>query len=249
MKNKEIILGLKFAFSYFSIIPIKFDNSVDLSKKEIINYLMFFLPFVGFVLSSISVLAFYFLQDLSYLAAIICAFFYMMLYGFIHTEAILDVVDALYAKHSGKDAYEVIKEPTIGAMGFLYALAFVCIKVAALVMLFLNQMYLEIIAIAIISRVSVLFMTKTNEFKSSFVSLMKSSFTSFKTAFVLYFIVCLLLLGFKVFWLFLVALLFTYIFSNFLKKNLGFLNGDALGFNLELTEIILFVTVCLLWLN
>ncbi|WP_164970056.1 adenosylcobinamide-GDP ribazoletransferase [Arcobacter sp. CECT 8983] len=247
--NKDLILGLKFAFSYFSIIPIKFDNSVDLSKKEIINYLMFFLPLVGAVLSLGACISFYFLEDLSYLGAIICAFLYMMFYGFIHTEAILDVVDALYAKHSGKDAYEVIKEPTIGAMGFLYALGFVCIKVAALVMLFLNQMYLEIIAIAIISRVSVQFMTKTNEFKSSFVGLMKNSFTSFKTAFALYFIVCLVLIGFKAFTLFFIALVFTFLFSLFLEKNLGFLNGDTLGFNLELTEIVLFITVCLFWLN
>ena len=246
--NKDLILGLKFAFSYFSIIPIKFDNNVDLSKKEIINYLMFFLPLVGAVLSLGACVAFYLLQDLSYLGAVICAFFYMMLYGFIHTEAILDVVDALYAKHSGKDAYEVIKEPTIGAMGFLYALGFVSIKVAALVMLFLNEMFLEIIAIAIVSRVSVQFMTKTNEFKSSFVNLMKDSFVSYKLSFGLCFIVCLFLLGFKAFVLFFMALIFTYFFSSFLEKNLGFLNGDALGFNLEFVEIILFISVCLLWL-
>ncbi len=33
----------------------------------------------------------------------------------------IDVVDAIYAKLGGKDSYKVIKEPTVGAMGVLYA--------------------------------------------------------------------------------------------------------------------------------
>lgn len=246
--NKDIILGLKFAFSYFSILPIKFDNSVDLSKKEIINYLIFFLPFVGAVLSFLTIISFNLLESLSWLAAIICAFLYMMLYGFIHTEAILDVVDALYAKHGGKDAYEIIKEPTIGAMGFLYALAFVSIKVAAISMLLLNDLFLELICIAIISRVSVQFLVKIKEFKSSFVGLMKESFKSFKISFLLYLLICFILIASKAFILFFIAFIVSFFFSLFLEKNLGFLNGDALGFNLEFVEIILLISVCLLWL-
>lgn len=246
--NKDIILGLKFAFSYFSILPIKFDNSVDLSKKEIINYLLFFLPFVGAVLSFLMVISFNLLESLSWLAAIVCAFLYMMLYGFIHTEAILDVVDALYAKHGGKDAYEIIKEPTIGAMGFLYALAFVSIKVAAISMLLLNDLFLELICIAIISRVSVQFLVKIKEFKSSFVGLMKESFKSFKISFLLYLLICFILIASKAFILFFITFIVSFFFSLFLEKNLGFLNGDALGFNLEFVEIILLISVCLLWL-
>jgi len=246
--NKDIILGLKFAFSYFSILPIKFDNSVDLSKKEIINYLIFFLPFVGAVLSFLTIVSFNLLESLTWLAAIICAFLYMMLYGFIHTEAILDVVDALYAKHGGKDAYEIIKEPTIGAMGFLYALAFVSIKVAAISMLLLNDLFLELICIAIISRVSVQFLVKIKEFKSSFVGLMKESFKSFKISFLLYLLICFILIASKTFILFSIAFIVSFFFSLFLEKNLGFLNGDALGFNLEFVEIILLISVCLLWL-
>jgi len=246
--NKDIILGLKFAFSYFSILPIKFDNSVDLSKKEIINYLIFFLPFVGAVLSFLTIVSFNLLESLTWLAAIICAFLYMMLYGFIHTEAILDVVDALYAKHGGKDAYEIIKEPTIGAMGFLYALAFVSIKVAAISMLLLNDLFLELICIAIISRVSVQFLVKIKEFKSSFVGLMKESFKSFKISFLLYLLICFILIASKAFILFSIAFIVSFFFSLFLEKNLGFLNGDALGFNLEFVEIILLISVCLLWL-
>ena len=32
-----------------------------------------------------------------------------------------------------------------------------------------------------------------------------------------------------------------------IKKNLGFLNGDALGMTLELTEILLFIAITILW--
>ncbi len=113
----SIYLGLKFVFSYFSIIPVKFKKDDDLSQKEVLNYTMFFLPLVGFVLGTITVVLYNFLDEVPILGAIIASCIYFVLYGFIHTEAVLDIVDAIYAKHSGKDAYKIIKEPTVGAIG------------------------------------------------------------------------------------------------------------------------------------
>lgn len=120
----NFILGFKFALSYFTILPVKFKEDDDLSKKEILSFMLFSLPLLGLILGFITLVLYHLLADLSWFGATICAVSYMILYGFIHTEAIIDVVDAIYAKHSGKDAYEVIKEPTIGAMGVLYAFAF-----------------------------------------------------------------------------------------------------------------------------
>ena len=62
-------------------------------------------------------------------SAFVCAVVYLALYGFIHTEAIIDVVDAWFASYSGKDAYKIMKESTIGAIGALYGVAFVLLKV------------------------------------------------------------------------------------------------------------------------
>ena len=106
----NFILGFKFALSYFTILPVKFKEDDDLSKKEILSFMLFSLPLLGLILGFITLVLYHFLADLSWFGATICAVSYIILYGFIHTEAIIDVVDAIYAKHSGKDAYEVIPD-------------------------------------------------------------------------------------------------------------------------------------------
>lgn len=242
-------LGLKFAFSYFSIIPMSFKKEDDLSHKKVLAYILFFLPLVGLVLGSLSATLFSFLESLTYLGAIIAACFYMLLYGFIHTEAIIDVVDASYAKHSGKDAYEVIKEPTIGAMGLLYSCIFTICKVASIAYMFLNGFILEFVAVLIISRLMLTYLIYLNDFKSSFVNVLKEAFTLKLLALssFVFLLLSLFVIGFNIIYLYLLALVFCILFLSFLKNKLGFLNGDTLGCTLESCELFLFLAV-LLWL-
>lgn len=252
MNNKfnQYILGLKFAFSYFTIIPVSFKKDDDLSAKNVINSMLYFLPFVGFILGTITISLYGFLEHLQWLGALICAVVYMMLYGFIHTEAILDVLDAIYAKHGGKDAYEVIKDPTVGAMGVLYSIGFVILKLASIVFLLINNLFLEFIAVLIISRFMILFLIKMFDFKSSFVTLMKDSLSSnsFIFSFIFTFTMIFILSGIKSFLLLVLGFLFAFLLFRFIKRSVGFLNGDALGMTLELTEIVLFISICSLWL-
>ena len=173
----------------------------------------------------------------------------MLTYGFIHTEAILDVVDALYAKHSGKNAYEVIKEPDVGAMGVLYAVSLVFIKLSAIVFLLLNGFFFEFISTLIISRFVLIFLIKISDFKSKFVNMLKDalSFNCLLFSFIFTIVMIVILSGFKTLYLLVIALFTSFAIFKFIKKNLGFLNGDALGMTLELTEIILFITIHCLW--
>lgn len=197
-----------------------------------------------------TILVYSLLDSIPWLAAIISASLYMVLYGFIHTEAILDVVDAIYAKHSGKDAYKVIKDSTIGAMGLLYALVFVIVKISAIVYLFMNNLLLEFVAAIVISRVCIQFSIYFYEFKSSFVNQLKESFSSksFFFSIVFFTILAIVLTSLKFFWFIIFAFVLTALIISFIKKNVGFLNGDALGTTLESVEILLFLGVCYLWL-
>ncbi|WP_419764862.1 MAG: adenosylcobinamide-GDP ribazoletransferase [Arcobacter sp.] len=241
----NFILGFKFALSYFTILPVKFKEEDDLSKKEILSFMLFSLPLLGLILGFITLVLYHFLADLSWFGAIICAVLYMILYGFIHTEAIIDVVDAIYAKHSGKDAYEVIKEPTIGAMGVLYAFGFFTLKIAGIVYLFINDYLFEFVAIIIISRLMLLFVIKTFEFKSTFVNQLKESLSKniFFSAIIIFTLLNIFLIGFKAIVIIILAFVFSYFIALFIKKNVGFLNGDALGTILEISEILLVISV------
>jgi len=247
---REHYLGLKFMFSYFSILPVRFAKTDDLSTPTVLASMLFFLPLGGLVLGSISLGIFTLLESLEWLGAIVAAVAYMMFYGFLHTEAIMDVADALYAAHSGKDAYEIIKEPTVGAMGVLWAGCMVLLKVAGIVYILLHGAYALFLSVLIISRLGLLLLFFTQKFRSSFISKMQEGFS--KT----YFIASLLvftLIGFLLSsWYFLillvVGLLFSYLLANQLKRKLGFINGDVLGTTLESTEILLFILGAALWL-
>ncbi len=240
-------LGLKFAFSYFSILPIKFKASDDLSKKEVLASMLLFLPLVGFILGLGTVLLFSSLAHLEWYGAVVSAVIYMMLYGFIHTEAVIDVADAIYASHSGKDAYAVIKEPTVGAMGVLYAIGFVLLKVSGIVYLFTHHYLMEFIAVLIISRLSLLLLFKVHTFNSSFATQLKDalSLKYFISSYLIFILIGSLLISNFIILLILGVLLSLGI-SFYIKSKIGFLNGDVLGTTLESVEILLFLAIALM---
>ncbi len=249
MLKKRVLplyLGFKFSFSYFTIFPISFKATDNLSTNNVLAFMLFFLPFVGITLGLITVIIFGYLEHLKWYGALISALLYMIFYGFLHTEAIIDVADAIYAKHSGKDAYTIIKEPTIGAMGLLYAVAMLLLKVAGVVFLLLHNYLIEFIAIVTISRLSLLMLFKVHTFRSSFATQLKEALTLpyIVLAFLLYTILGTLLLNHFIL-LLLAGLLLALIISFTIKNRIGFINGDVLGATLEGVEILLFIGVAL----
>ncbi len=243
---KKIYLGLKFSFSYFSILPISFKPTDDLSRKEVLAFMLFFLPLVGLVLATSTIIIFSFLSSLTWFGALISATFYMMLYGFLHTEAIMDVADAIYAKHSGKDAYEIIKEPTVGAMGVLYATSLMLLKLVGIAYLLMQGYFMEFISVVIISRLSLLLLFDVHEFRSSFATTLKSSLSKFHLfgSFVLFSAIGYLLISNFMLLLF-IGLLLALLISFVIKSKIGFVNGDVLGATLEGVEILLIIGISL----
>jgi len=104
----KLISGLKLSFGYFSIIPISLNHDDKMDDIQTLRYMLFFLPLVGVCISLLAISPYYIVQNSFF--AILSASLYMWLSGFLHLEAVIDVVDAIYAKMSGKDAYQVIKD-------------------------------------------------------------------------------------------------------------------------------------------
>lgn len=246
----NLYLGFKFAFSYFSVLPMNFSNSDDLSSKGVLASMLLFFPLVGAVLGSLSIGLFLVLEGLSWYGAVASALFYMMLYGFLHAEAVIDVADAIYASHSGKDAYQVIKDPTIGAMGMLWAMGFVLLKVSGIVFLFMHSAFYEFISVLIVSRLTLLALFYSQTFKSSFVTQLKEAFTRtyLLVSFMLFTLLGLVLIELHFIALLLMGLILAFGIVKFLNAKLGFINGDVLGTVLEGVEIALMLMVALLWI-
>lgn len=242
-------LGIKFALSYFTVLPIRFSDSDDLSHPKVLSSMLYALPVIGLFLSAVSVGLFTLLEPLQWLGAIIAAVAYMVMYGFIHTEAIIDVADALYAAHSGKDPYVIIKEPGVGAMGVLYGVSFLLLKIAALSTLLMHHLFLPFITIAVISRLGLLVLIRTYDFRSSFVTQLHLNLRIFPLIFLI--AVCgtlgLYLLSWYFLLLFVIGIVTALLLSTLAKKSLGFINGDVLGMSLEAVELILLLTALLIW--
>lgn len=243
---KNFYLGFKFSFSYFSILPISFKNTDDLSQKEVLASMLFFLPLVGLMLGLGSVVLFSLLIKLTWFGALISAILYMVLYGFLHTEAICDVADAIYASHSGKDAYQIIKEPTVGAMGVLFSTAIILVKTAGMVFLLLNNYLMELVAILIISRLSLLLLFDVHQFRSSFANSLKTALSKpyIISSFTLFSIIGIMLTANFMF-LLLTGLILALLISYAIKSKIGFINGDVLGATLEGVEVLLFILLAL----
>jgi adenosylcobinamide-GDP ribazoletransferase len=247
---QNFYLGFKFAFSYFCIIPVKFSNSDDLTQKSVLASMLLFFPLVGTVLGVFTIGIFYILESLSWYGAVISALSYMMLYGFLHTEAVMDVADAIYASHSGKNAYSIIKDPTVGAMGVLWSFAFSILKISGIVFLLMHHLFFEFISVLIVSRLTLLMLFYTQTFKSNFATQLKNAFSKkyLWSAFIAYGVIGFLLISVKFITLLALGVVFAYFITLYIKSEIGFVNGDVLGTTLESVEILLFTMVALFWL-
>lgn len=237
---KTALLGFRFALGYFTSIPAFLKPEHDMQQPGVLRSLVYSLPLVGLILALCTLLIWQILEPLGVTGAIMTAVLSMMLYGFLHTEAILDVMDAIYAKHSGKDAYEIIKESTVGAIGVLYAVGFVIMKVAVLTSMLLEGLYIELIAVFMISRLCSSLLIAHCTFRSSFLDALKKDFKS-KDAATLFIILAIAITLFTTLTgllILIISVALSWFFKARFEKSLGFLNGDTLGYNLELIEII-----------
>ena len=185
--------------------------------------MLFSLPLVGLILSFLIVLLFLVLPLPTIYKAIFCSILYLFSYGFLHLEAVCDTIDGYFASLSKKDVYEVMHEPQVGSIGAIGGFCFVLLKVLAISFLLYSECYIALIVSLVLSRTSLFFALDLEYHESSL--FIKSIQEAFKTSV----FVKLLFLPFHI---------FTKSILKTLKKNLGFLNGDTLGFTIELQEII-----------
>jgi adenosylcobinamide-GDP ribazoletransferase len=242
----DIRLGLLLAFSYFSFIPIKI-REYRISK-EINRYLLSFVPFVGFFLGAISIGCYYFFTLFfeSFFSAILVSAIYLLLYGFLHLEAICDVVDGYFASFSNKDVHTIMKEPTVGAMGIIAIVVFLILKISAIVYLFYQEKVLLFLVAVTFSRLSVHYILMFFDFHTdSKIALTFKSILDFRLLIIVtlvYFVLLLSVLELSyLLLLFISMLIFSFYIVSRLEVRLGFVNGDLLGFNIEMSELFLLI--------
>ena len=238
---KQLLNAFFFALSYFSIIPV-FVKNMEINN-ETYKYTLVLLPLVGAILASLVIGLNLGLNEFfnPLYSSFVCAVVYLALYGFIHTEAIIDVVDAWFASYSGKDAYKIMKESTIGAIGALYGVAFVLLKVGIITYVLYEKQYILFLIVCVFSRLNLIYLLGYFKFsKDSFLSLAFEYGGIFKLKIIaLIYVIIAFLIGSNVLFLFVISLLSFYFILKVLDNKFGFVNGDCLGFTLEHIELVL----------
>jgi len=217
----DFIKGIFYAISYFSILPVKLKQFE--ANTQFYKGVVYGLPIVGAILGFITVLLYIILPFPIIYKAIFVSIIYLFLYGFIHLEAVADTIDGYFASLSKKDVYDVMHEPQIGAVGAIGTFCIVLLKVLAIGYLLYMEQYIFVFVAFILSRASIFSALELEYHKES--SFIYSLQNSFKTNIII-----------KI--LFLPINVLSKLILKYLKKQLGFLNGDTLGFNIELIELI-----------
>ncbi|MFA9373462.1 MAG: adenosylcobinamide-GDP ribazoletransferase [Poseidonibacter sp.] len=238
---KQLLNAFYFALSYFSMIPV-FVKNMEINN-ETYKYTFALLPLVGAILASITLGLNLVLNEFfnPLYSAFVVSIIYLALYGFLHLEAVCDVVDAWFAAYSGKDVYKIMKEPTIGAIGAIYAFCFVLLKIGIITYILYEKQYALFFIVCVLSRLNFIYLLSFFKFnKDSFLSLAFQGAGVLRVKlFALSYILFLILLGSNVLVLFILSLLSFYFILKILDKKFGFVNGDCLGFTLEHTELLL----------
>ncbi len=239
---RDFFNGLVLSLGYFTRIPIPY--KVEKVSDKSYGYLALTLPLSGVVMGLVTVTLFVWLQAYTnrYFVALLVSVIYLFMYGFLHLEGVADIIDAWHGGHSGKDRYKIMKDPNIGAIGALWTFGLVLIKVASLATLLLSGAYAAVISVLILSRWGVVWMIWLGAFHeaSRFIHRMQQALDR-RGMVVMTFIVAAVLLLAGYLWLIPVTLVLMFLLYHWLKRTFGFVNGDGLGFMIEMAETALLV--------
>ncbi len=237
---KSFFEGLMLSICFFTRIPAPYH--VKTLSSQTYKFLALTIPINGLILASVTIL---FYHLLSFYASeiyvgVLASLFYLFMYGFLHLEAVADITDAYYGGHSGKDVHKILKDPNVGALGAIGTFSFMIAKIAALSYLLIEGYYLGIIAVLFISRLMAVLVIYGFDFhkESTFIQSMKKPLD--KKSMIIFVILSLIILfGLNHLFIILPALIITFLLKIWLMKYIGFLNGDGLGFIIEINELIL----------
>ncbi len=241
MNYRTIFSGLKLSLSYYTVVPVYFGKDEDINSNKASGWMIAWLPLVGALLSLAVIGINTLFNSLGILGAVAAALAYPVLYGFLHTEAVIDVVDAIYARHGGKDPYEVIKQPDVGAIGVLWGVWVFMAKLFAMIYLLWYGFYGVIIGTMIVSRILPVILIYRFDFRSTYARKLQSGLSVNIVWGVALFwsLVVVWLNGWSGLCLVFAGLMGGYIIAISLRNKLGFANGDLLGASLELNEVML----------
>ena len=245
----SILLALQF----FTVLPIH--KNLSMEKRPITGMYSFF-PWIGAGIGAIACLVLYF-EWSSLMTAFSIVVVGVVLSGGLHLDGFIDASDAYFSYKDRLKRFEILEDPRVGAFGVMAVVLLVLGKVIIVSEVLSTESFhwIFVLLIPFFSRVilTVLFSitatAKTSGLAFYFKQKLNVNIVLIATA--CHFFVSIGILGFVTNWMIAVTfsiVLFTFIcvFRSWVLKNFGGITGDLLGASVEMSEVVLWITLLLL---
>ncbi|MCX5703943.1 MAG: adenosylcobinamide-GDP ribazoletransferase [Candidatus Omnitrophica bacterium] len=236
------------AVQFLTVVPLKIK---DTGEKRMAGSLVYF-PLVGLLiglsLAGINNLLF-FLNFNIFAISIITVVALIVITGGLHLDGLCDTADAFLSSKPKEEMLNIMRDPHTGVMGILSLISIILLKISFLSSINIPLRPTALVLMCVLSRWSAvwtmfLFPYARQEGKAKvFIQgmnlkiFMLSSIAALILAFVIWGLRGLLAL-------FIIAAC-SYLSGKIITRRIGGLTGDTLGANIELTEIIVLLIVCI----
>lgn len=169
-------------------------------------------------------------------AAMMVLALWVLLTGALHLDGFSDTVDALYVDKAR--AFEVMKDPHVGAMGMIFTVVLLLIKASAL--LHVSDISL-LIAVVMLARYNAVLLLYNAPYLPAWgmASLAKTEFKKKHLLWATAMVIALLLFVNHGPIMLITSLLVAWLCYRFFMRYYGGFNGDMYGFSIELSEVVL----------
>lgn len=247
-----MINSFLFTLTTFTRIPgLKVEFSENNTK-----YLFLFFPLIGLIIGGLTFL-FYLLINLfideTFIKALLLIAFNIIITGGIHLDGFLDSMDAISSHRSKAEKKVIIKDSLLGAFSLINFSVLMIVLFSALYYLIKLDLVFLIIIIPLLSRTFLLFVIKNSKLESDdLIGFFTSTFilkNSYLIMFIYLIIGLIIVLLFNFSWLvYLIVcallLLFSFIYLKYYQLHFDKLNGDLCGCFICIGEVVAIILFC-----
>lgn len=173
--------------------------------------------------------------------AVLLVFFEVLLTGGLHLDGLADSFDGLFSYRDRERMLEIMKDSRIGSNGVLVLIFVLLFKTVLINQILLNGLFGALLIMPVISRSMTVFASKISKYAREngmgnfFIGKVSNLQLVFSLGSTLVWIYIFSPTGL---WMFLPALISTWLFTRLCSSKIGGMTGDTLGANTELQEIL-----------
>lgn len=173
--------------------------------------------------------------------AVLLVFFEVLITGGLHLDGLADSFDGLFSYRDRERMLEIMKDSRIGSNGVLVLIFVLLFKTVLINQILLNGLFGALLIMPVISRGMTVFASKISKYAREngmgnfFIGKVSNLQLAFSLGITLAWTYIFSPTGL---WMFLPALLSTWLFTRLCSAKIGGMTGDTLGANTELQEIL-----------